>query len=312
MSGGTTQALGVPFYADKNPRLRLAQFAAAFFGVQPSVVAAVMGTNGKTSVAVFLRQVGAQLGVAATSMGMIGGGTKITANIFGVSRVFHIGSDGAHMANNALATLLAVAALSGDVACAANQLSEFSALKGCGAVFAVGLGDSSYTVIDESYNANPASMAATIALLSGYFLTPRRIVALGDMLELGPEEPALHAALAKNLEDTRRRSRVFVPAVDESVGGRTARKPARDLCLVIRGTCAACARCAPEKGCDPCQRFLRQPHERSCQCFGRPGLQRWLSEDGQAIRESLRRAERALHARTRRRHVGLGGHRCAL
>lgn len=157
MSGGTTQAFGVPFYADKNPRLRLAQFAAAFFGVQPSIVTAVTDTNGKISVAVFLRQVEAQLGVVAASMGMLGGGTKITANISGVSRVFHIGSDGAHMANNALATLLTVAALSDDVARAANQLSEFPALKERGAVFAVGLGDSSYTVIDESCNANPVS-----------------------------------------------------------------------------------------------------------------------------------------------------------
>ena len=71
MSGGRTQALDVPFYADKNPRLRVAQVAAAFFGVQPSVVAAVTGTNGKISVAVFLRQVRAQFGVVAASMGMM-------------------------------------------------------------------------------------------------------------------------------------------------------------------------------------------------------------------------------------------------
>ena len=51
------EKLGVRFIADENPRLRLAHFAAAFFGAQPSVVAAVTGTNGKTSVAVFLRQI---------------------------------------------------------------------------------------------------------------------------------------------------------------------------------------------------------------------------------------------------------------
>lgn len=207
MSGGTTRALGVSFYAHKNPRLRLAQFAVAFIGVQPSVVAAVTDTNGKIPVAVFLRQVGAQLGVVAASMGMIGGGTKITTNISGVSRVFHIGSDGAHMANNALATLLTVAALSGDVARVANQLSEFPALKEHGAVFAVGLGDSSYTVIDESCNANPVSAW---------------------------------------------------------------RRPLR-----------------------------------SCRVIFQP-------RDDQAARESLRRTERAPHAHTWRRHVGLGGHRCAL
>jgi UDP-N-acetylmuramoyl-L-alanyl-D-glutamate--2,6-diaminopimelate ligase len=66
------QALGVRFIEDENPRLRLAHFAAAFFGAQPSVVAAVTGTNGKTSVAVFLRQIWEQLGRKAASMGTIG------------------------------------------------------------------------------------------------------------------------------------------------------------------------------------------------------------------------------------------------
>lgn len=66
------EKLGVRFIADENPRARLAHFAAAFFGAQPSVVAAVTGTNGKTSVAVFLRQIWEQLGRKAASMGTIG------------------------------------------------------------------------------------------------------------------------------------------------------------------------------------------------------------------------------------------------
>ena len=66
------EALGVRFIADENPRARLAHFAAAFFGVQPATIAAVTGTNGKTSVAVFLRQIWAQLGYKAASMGTIG------------------------------------------------------------------------------------------------------------------------------------------------------------------------------------------------------------------------------------------------
>jgi UDP-N-acetylmuramoyl-L-alanyl-D-glutamate--2,6-diaminopimelate ligase len=66
------ESLGVQFIADENPRLRLAKFAAAFFGAQPRVVAAVTGTNGKTSITVFLRQIWAQLGYPAASMGTIG------------------------------------------------------------------------------------------------------------------------------------------------------------------------------------------------------------------------------------------------
>ncbi len=49
--------LGVRFIPAANPRQRLAQMAAAFYEAQPSVVAAVTGTNGKTSVASFLRQI---------------------------------------------------------------------------------------------------------------------------------------------------------------------------------------------------------------------------------------------------------------
>ncbi|MDE3114452.1 MAG: UDP-N-acetylmuramoyl-L-alanyl-D-glutamate--2,6-diaminopimelate ligase, partial [Pseudomonadota bacterium] len=66
------EALGVRFIADENPRARLAHFAAAFFGAQPATIAAVTGTNGKTSVAVFLRQIWAQLGYPAASMGTTG------------------------------------------------------------------------------------------------------------------------------------------------------------------------------------------------------------------------------------------------
>jgi UDP-N-acetylmuramoyl-L-alanyl-D-glutamate--2,6-diaminopimelate ligase len=66
------EALGVRFIADKNPRLRLAKLAGAFYAGQPDVVAAVTGTNGKTSVTVFLRQIWERLGRKAASMGTIG------------------------------------------------------------------------------------------------------------------------------------------------------------------------------------------------------------------------------------------------
>jgi UDP-N-acetylmuramoyl-L-alanyl-D-glutamate--2,6-diaminopimelate ligase len=64
--------LGVEFLADENPRLRLAHLAADFYSEQPSIVAAVTGTNGKTSVAVFLRQIWARAGRAAASLGTVG------------------------------------------------------------------------------------------------------------------------------------------------------------------------------------------------------------------------------------------------
>ena len=69
---GDAEKLGVRFIADDNPRLRLARLAAKFFAAQPKTVAAVTGTNGKTSVSVFLRQIWAALGYQAASMGTIG------------------------------------------------------------------------------------------------------------------------------------------------------------------------------------------------------------------------------------------------
>ena len=66
------EALGVRFIAAENPRLALAHEAAAFYGAQPKTVAAVTGTNGKTSVTVFLRQIWDALGQPAASLGTIG------------------------------------------------------------------------------------------------------------------------------------------------------------------------------------------------------------------------------------------------
>ncbi|HWA31155.1 MAG TPA: Mur ligase family protein, partial [Rhizomicrobium sp.] len=68
----TAKELGVRFIADENPRLGLARAAAEFYGAQPETIAAVTGTNGKTSVAVFLRQIWSALGMRAASLGTIG------------------------------------------------------------------------------------------------------------------------------------------------------------------------------------------------------------------------------------------------
>jgi len=57
---------------DRNPRLRLAKIAARFYGAQPDIVAAVTGTNGKTSVATFVREIWGRFGLAAASLGTVG------------------------------------------------------------------------------------------------------------------------------------------------------------------------------------------------------------------------------------------------
>ena len=129
-------------------------------------------------------------------------GMKIEADILGRAVHFRIGAPGAHIASNAVGALLAVAALDGDVLNAAAALQEFSALKGRGARFRIALKGGGAQIIDESYNANPASMSAAIALL-GAAPARRRVVVLGDMLEMGPQGPAHHAALARDLEAAR-------------------------------------------------------------------------------------------------------------
>jgi UDP-N-acetylmuramoyl-tripeptide--D-alanyl-D-alanine ligase len=123
-------------------------------------------------------------------------GQKVTAEIKGARMDFRFGAQGGHVAMNALAALLATSELGADLARAAQALRAFSALKGRGAHFIAG----GIEVIDESYNANPVSMAAAFELLGAAKPRGRRIAVLGDMLELGAEGPALHRALATGIE----------------------------------------------------------------------------------------------------------------
>lgn len=130
-------------------------------------------------------------------------GQKVTADIRGNRISFHLGAQGAHIAMNAVAALLAAGELGGDIANAAPALAEFSPLKGRGARFTVLAKSGGIDVIDESYNANPVSMAAALGLLAAANARGRRIAVLGDMLELGTDALALHAGLARDLEAAR-------------------------------------------------------------------------------------------------------------
>jgi UDP-N-acetylmuramoyl-tripeptide--D-alanyl-D-alanine ligase len=124
-------------------------------------------------------------------------GAHVKGDILGLPVEFTIGAQGRHIAGNALGSLLAVAAVEGDVLNAAAALKAFAPLKGRGARFHV----RGIDVIDESYNANPASMAAALALLGA--AKGRRIAVLGDMLEMGTEAASHHAALAEPVEAAR-------------------------------------------------------------------------------------------------------------
>ena len=85
---------------------------------------------------------------------------------------------------------------------AAATLADFSAPAGRGAQWKLRKGDGDFLLIDEAYNANPASMRAALAVLGAAPVAPggRRIAALGDMLELGHQSRALHEELAGPIE----------------------------------------------------------------------------------------------------------------
>jgi len=127
----------------------------------------------------------------------------VSARILGEEVSYKLGAPGRHLVQNSLAVLATVNLLGGDMAKAALALAAMSAPKGRGARFALRVKGGTATLIDESYNANPASMRAAIALLGQAVPHPRgrRIAILGDMRELGPEGPALHAGLAQPLAD---------------------------------------------------------------------------------------------------------------
>jgi UDP-N-acetylmuramoyl-tripeptide--D-alanyl-D-alanine ligase len=136
-------------------------------------------------------------------------GTCVAAEARGERFLFRLGAPGRHLAMNALGVLAAVEALGLDVARAAVALGQWQAPEGRGSRWTVLLGpggiDGAITLIDESYNANPAAMAAALEVFAGArpqddagrVKRGRRVAFLGDMLELGPGERELHAGLAR-------------------------------------------------------------------------------------------------------------------
>ncbi len=123
---------------------------------------------------------------------------SVAARFHGRDFIFSLAHTGKHQAVNALATLLMLEALDVDLDTSLLALESFAALDGRGKVTRKAFKGGEITLIDESYNANPVSMRATLESL-GTQPKPadsRKIVVLTDMLELGAEEAALHAGLA--------------------------------------------------------------------------------------------------------------------
>jgi UDP-N-acetylmuramoyl-tripeptide--D-alanyl-D-alanine ligase len=124
--------------------------------------------------------------------------STVQARILGSDVTYKLGAPGRHVVLNSLAVLATVSLLGADLALAALALSELRPARGRGARVTLELPGGTATLIDESYNANPASMRAALAVLDQMEVGARgrRIAVLGDMLELGPLGPDFHHDLA--------------------------------------------------------------------------------------------------------------------
>lgn len=131
-----------------------------------------------------------------------GEGAEVKARLLGTEVTFRLGAAGRHLAMNALAVIVAATSAGAPLEVVLKGLEEFRAGEGRGARHEVNLDGGTVLLLDEAYNANPASMAAALEVLGG--VSPegegRRVAVLGAMKELGPAGAALHAGLAGPLE----------------------------------------------------------------------------------------------------------------
>lgn len=127
----------------------------------------------------------------------------VDADVMGARVTYKIGSPGKHIVMNSLAVLAAVKLIGADLALAALALADLKPPQGRGARQMLSIAGGTITLMDESYNANPASMRAALANLGRLAPTGRgrRIAVLGDMLELGPDGAQMHADLAAPLAE---------------------------------------------------------------------------------------------------------------
>ena len=131
------------------------------------------------------------------------GGSLITAALLESELTFTISQRGEHWVSNSLAVLAVTEALGLDVALAGLALADLGGLKGRGERHTLRIDGGEVLLIDESYNANPASMAATLKSLGSETGIERRIAVLGPMRELGTHGEALHAGLAPAVLDAK-------------------------------------------------------------------------------------------------------------
>jgi len=167
---------------------------------QASRLIAAAERNGATLIR-FGRDAGCE--ARLLSFAMDESGSTAEAEILGRTIRYRVGVEGAHWALNSVAALAIADVVGADIEAAAHALEHLRAVDGRGVAQSVEAQFGPFVLVDDAYNANPASMAAAFATLAARKPGPggRRIAALGDMLELGPDERAYHAGLAGPLDE---------------------------------------------------------------------------------------------------------------
>ncbi|SJZ63788.1 UDP-N-acetylmuramoylalanyl-D-glutamyl-2,6-diaminopimelate--D-alanyl-D-alanine ligase [Consotaella salsifontis] len=194
---------------------------------QSSRLATKARQAGVTAILTFGESTGAD--VRLTSFTPAPESSRISAQVEGEEVTIALPVAGRHTAQNVLAVLGAAKLVGADLQAAAGALETWRSVKGRGQRHSISLpAGGSMVLIDDSYNANPASVAAAIAVLGDARPTGegRRIAVLGDMLELGEHAPALHAGLAGALASAGL-GKVFLAgeamkSLDDALEGRVA------------------------------------------------------------------------------------------
>ena len=205
--------------------------------------------------------------------------SAVHADILGHDVTYKLGMPGRHMAMNSLAVLAAASLAGADLALAGLALSQAQPAAGRGVRQSLEVGHGEATLIDESYNANPASMAAALNVLGAAAVGPqgRRIAVLGDMLELGPTGRATASRPDRGGQGQSYRSGILLWSADAQSVGCPFLGQAGRLCRELGRAGIAGARGDPRRRCDHGQGIARLEDEDDCRRAGKA-----LSRQGRA------------------------------